>query len=134
MLRVRAFLYMFLGASLAGVALCIIGVLIGAAVLRGDIAGFGALVGGLMGGILGFPVGAIVGIILVHRFFHYNGSVWFGIIGCIIGAAIVIGLAGPLHLNSNMDVLALCFLLAPPVLGTTGYFLGVRVKKKKGLS
>lgn len=134
MLRARTVLYMFLGASLVGIVLCILGALIGAAVLRGNIAGFGALVGGLMGGILGFPLGVIAGIILVHRVFHYKGSILFGILGSILGAAIIIGLAEPLHLNSNMDVLALCFLLAPPVLGTTGYFLGVRVKKKKGQS
>jgi hypothetical protein len=134
MLRVRAVFYMFLGASLAGIALCILGALIGAAVLRGNVAGFGALVGGLMGGILGFPLGTIAGIVLIHIFFHYKGSVWFGVLGCIIGAAIVIGIAGPLRLTSNTDVLALCFLLAPPVLGTTGYFLGAGMKKKKGQS
>jgi hypothetical protein len=131
MQRARAVLYMLIGASLAGIVLCILGVLIGAAVLRGDIAGFGALVGGLMGGIIGYPLGVIAGIILIHRLLHYNGSIWLGIFGSVAGTAIVIGLAGPLRLNSNMDVLALCFLLAPPVLGTTGYYLGARIKKLK---
>ena len=129
MQNTRAVIYMFLGAALAGIILCIIGVLIGAAALRGDIAGFGALVGGLLGGVIGYPLGVITGIVLIHRFLHYNGSLWLGIIGSVVGTAIIIGVAGPLRLASNMDVTALCFLLVPPVLGTAGYYLGARTKK-----
>jgi hypothetical protein len=122
---------MFLGATISGIALCILGVLIGAAVLRGEIAGFGALVGGLLGGTIGYPLGIVTGIIVIHKFFHYKGSIWFGIVGAVIGIVIVVGVAGPLRSYSNMDIVALCFLLVPPVLGTAGYNLGARVKKRK---
>ena len=126
----RAVINMFLGSMLGGIVLCVIGVLIGAAVLRGELAGFGALAGGLIGGTIGFPLGVIGSMVLLHRFLHYNGSLWYGILGSIVGIVLVVGLSEPLNLNSNMNIVLVCLILTPTVLGTAGYFTGSKIGKK----
>ena len=49
--------------------------------------------------------------------------------GPIAGAVIIGALSGLLRGDGNMDIVVLCFLLAPVVLGTTAYYLGERRKK-----
>ena len=126
----RAGIYIFLGTVFAGAVFCVIGILIGAALLRGELGGFGALAGGLLGGIIGFPLGVIGGIILLHRIFHYNGSLWFGILGVVVGIGLVIGLSGLFDLTENTDILFSCYILTPPLLCTVGYCLGRKKQEK----
>ena len=120
----RACIYVFLGTVFAGAVVCVIGILVGAALLRGELGGFGALAGGLLGATIGFPLGVIGGIILMHRLFHYNGSLWFGILGVIVGIGLVIGLSGLFDFTENTDIIFTCYILAPPLLCTVGYCLG----------
>jgi hypothetical protein len=98
----------------------LLGAYIGANFLRNDCPGFGALVGAVSGMTIGYPVGVITGITVVNKRLHYEGSLWRGILGAILGTVLAIGLAEPLNLNLNPNLLFTGFFLAPPLLGIIG--------------
>lgn len=118
-----AFAGMVIGTAFAGLLFGLSAALIGASILRGEVAGFGDLVGAIGGMVIGYPIGVIVGILLVNKLLHYRGSLLLGGLGSILGGAITIGLAEPLGLNLNPNLLWASFLLAPPLLGTIGFHL-----------
>jgi hypothetical protein len=92
-------------------------------VFSGDFAGWGGLVGAIMGIALGYPVGVIVGQIITYKLLHYRGSLWLGALGAVLGVALVFGLAAPLNLNLNPNLLQGAFLGLTPLLATAGYHL-----------
>jgi hypothetical protein len=114
---------MFLSAVVTGFIFGLIGALIGSAMLRGELFGFGDLAGALAGIIIGYPIGVIAGIFLVSRVAHYRGSVGLGFTGSILGGILTMGLAEPLNLNLNANLLFILFFIAPPLLGTIGFHL-----------
>ncbi len=124
---IATFTGMVAGTGLAGLIAGGIAALIGASVLRGDLPGFGALAGTLMGMIIGYPIGVFTALFLTNKLFHHPGSLLLGVLGILLGVIITIGLAEPLNLNHNTDLLFISFLLAPPLLGTTGF----RLKNRK---
>ena len=127
--RAVAFVGMVVGSSVCGFIVGVIAILVGAAVLRGDLAGFGTLAGALMGIVIGYPIGVIIGIVVIYKLFHRKGSPKLGMLGSILGAVVTIGLAEPLNLNQNTDLLFVSFFLASPLLGTIGFHL--KIKKGK---
>ncbi len=124
--RIAAYLGMIIFTAFTGFLFGFLGAIIGASIVRGDLFGFGALAGALGGMMVGYPLGVIIGIILVNKLLHYPGSLWLGVLGSILGAAITMGLAEPLNLNLNQALLFTGFFLAPPVLGTTGFHLKIK--------
>ena len=96
---------------------------IGAWLLQDGAAGFGGLVGAVAGMVIGYPIGVAIGIFLINKVLRYQGSLLFGAIGSIIGAVFIIGLAEPMGLNNNPDLLWALVLLLPPLLGTAGFYL-----------
>jgi hypothetical protein len=117
---------MFLSAAVTGFIFGIIGALIGSAMLRGELSGFGELTGALIGIIIGYPIGVIVGIFLVSRVARYQGSLALGFTGSILGGILTMGLAEPLNLNINANLLFALFFIAPPLLGTIGFHLRLK--------
>jgi hypothetical protein len=117
---------MFLSASVTGFIFGLIGAFIGAAMFRGELFGFGDLAGALAGIIIGYPIGVIVGIFLVSRVARYRGSVALGFTGSILGGILTMGLAEPLNLNINANLLFALFFIAPPLLGTIGFHLKLK--------
>ena len=117
---------MFLSATVTGFIFGLIGALIGSAMLRGELFGFGDLAGALAGIIIGYPIGVIAGIFLVSRVAHYRGSVALGFTGSILGGILTMGLAEPLNLNLNANLLFALFFIAPPLLGTIGFHLKLK--------
>ncbi|MFH1662793.1 MAG: hypothetical protein ABH934_02615 [Chloroflexota bacterium] len=112
------------------VAIAIIGAIfgflaaaIGAQLLQDGAAGFGGLVGALAGMVIGYPIGVVIGIFFINKVLRYRGSLLFGAIGSIIGVVFIIGLAEPLGINNNPDLLWALILLLPPLLGTIGFYL-----------
>ena len=97
--------------------------LIGAQLLQDGAAGFGGLVGALAGMVIGYPIGVVIGIFLINKVIRYRGSLLFGAVGSIIGVVVIIGLAEPLGINNNPDLLWALILLLPPLLGTIGFHL-----------
>jgi hypothetical protein len=96
-------------------------------ILKNNIAGWGGLVGAIMGIIVGYPLGIIIGQVIIKKGFHYEGSLLLGAIGAILGAALVMLLAEPLHLNVNSYVLFGTLFVVTTLLGTFGYHI-----KRKG--
>jgi hypothetical protein len=114
---------MFLSAAVTGFIFGIIGAFIGSAMLRGELSGFSELTGALTGIIIGYPIGVIVGIFLVSRVAHYRGSLALGFTGSILGGILTMGLAEPLNLNINANLLFALFFIAPPLFATIGFHL-----------
>jgi hypothetical protein len=117
---------MFLSASVTGFIFGLIGAFIGAAMFRGELFGFGDLAGALAGIIIGYPIGVIAGIFLVSRVARYRGSVALGFTGSILGGVLTMGLAEPLNLNINANLLFALFFIVPPLLGTIGFHLKLK--------
>ena len=115
------FLGMVMGLGIMGVVFGFLVALMGAVMLSGEIFGFGALVGAVGGMLLGYPIGVLVGIVVINRFFHYRGSVLFGILGGFLGGVVVLGLGEIVALNPPL--MFSLFFLAVPVMCTAGYRL-----------
>ena len=83
--------------------------------------------------IVGPLIGVIVGILLVNKLLHYRGSLLFGILGCIFGEALVVGLLffGPLG-SADGWLQSIGILLAAPLFGTLGFHVGN--KKRQGFA
>ena len=107
-----------------GLAVGVIGVIIGANLLAGDLAGFGELAGALVGLVLGYPLGVTVGLVLVKYAFHYDGSVLLGLLGGTTTFVTLIILTEALNLGVDPNMLFLVFLISVPMLAVAGFTLG----------
>lgn len=117
------FIAQAIGVGIVGIIVGIACTLAGAFIMKGELSGFGGLAGALMGFIIGYPLGVIIGIVLINKVLHYRGSLLLGVIGSILGAFLTIGLAEPLHLNLNSNILFGTFFLSVPLLGVIGFHL-----------
>jgi hypothetical protein len=117
---------MFLSAAVTGFIFGLIGAFIGSVMLSGELFGFGGLAGALAGIIIGYPIGVIVGLFLLSRVAHYRGSLALGFTGSILGGILTMGLAEPLNLNINGNLLFALFFIAPPLFATIGFHLKLK--------
>ncbi len=118
---------MVLAITIIGAIFGLMAAAIGAQLLQGENAGFEGLAGALAGMVIGYPIGVVIGVFLINKALRCRGSLLFGAICSIIGAVFIIGLAGPLGLNNNPDLLWALILLLPPLLGTIGFHLRKQV-------
>jgi hypothetical protein len=125
--RLAIFVGMVLGTTVTGLMLGFGAGFLLSYILKNNIAGWGGLVGAIMGIIVGYPLGIIIGQVIIKKGFHYEGSLLLGAIGAILGAALVMLLAEPLHLNVNSYVLFGTLFVVTTLLGTFGYHI-----KRKG--
>ena len=110
--------------AFGGFLVAIPATLIGAQVLAGNsLGGFEDLVGAIMGMLLGYPLGVVLGILVYSRVFHYPGSVWLAVPGVLTGMVLILGLAEPLNLNSNTDVMLGSYFILTALLATAGFHL-----------
>lgn len=121
--KIVKFVIMTISLGVLGIVFGIIGALIGGRVLGSDSFGFGALGLAIGGVIIGYPTGIIVGIISIKKILHQRGSLLLGILGSIVGAVVTIGVAEPLNLNSNPNLLFGTFFLSVPVFCMVGFLL-----------
>lgn len=117
------------GLGLLGALFGAAGALVGGKLLGADSTGFASLGLAIGGIIVGYPAGIITGIIIIRKALRQPGSLPFGILGSIIGAAAVLALAEPLNLNANTDLLFGIFLAAVPVCCLAGFYLGNRKRR-----
>ena len=85
--------------------------------------GWGGLVGALIGLVVFYPLGVFLGQ-LVFKLRHFQGSLWRGGVGIILGGFLTIGLANLLNITVNSNLLFGSFFILTALLGTAGYFLG----------
>ncbi|ADJ26685.1 hypothetical protein Dehly_1397 [Dehalogenimonas lykanthroporepellens BL-DC-9] len=120
----KSFIGMVLAAGFTGFLVAIPGILIGAEALSGSNAGgFEGLIGAIMGMVIGYPLGGVLGIWIFRRVFRYPGSLWLALAGAVMGVVLIFGLAEPLNLNSNSDVLLGSYFILTVLLATWGYHL-----------
>jgi hypothetical protein len=74
-----------------------------------------------MGMVLGYPLGVVLGIWVYSRVFRYPGSIWLGLLGAVGGIVLVFGLAEPLNLNVNSDVMLGSYFIFTALLATWGF-------------
>lgn len=120
----KSFAGMMLAGAFIGFLLAVPGILVGAWALSGnDAGGFEELIGAIMGMVFGYPLGVVLGIWIYARIFKYPGSVWLALAGAVMGVVLIFGLAEPLNLNSNSDVLLVSYFTLTVILATWGYHL-----------
>ena len=120
----KSFFWMALAAAFGGFMMAIPGILIGAQLIAANsLGGFEDLVGAIMGMVVGYPLGAVLGILVFSRVFKYRGSVWLAALGAVAGVFLVFGLAEPLNLNANSNLLLGSFFLLTALLATWGFHL-----------
>jgi len=111
------------GLLFTGFIFGILGGILGAASTRSSADGMASLAGALIGTIAGYPVGIVVGLLVLRFLFHVDGKLLYGVIGAVAGVVLIFVLAEPLHLfNIYNNILAVIFLLLPPLLAIAGYF------------
>jgi hypothetical protein len=120
----KTFLGMLLAAAFGGFLIAIPATLIGSQIFaENSLGGFEDLVGALMGMVVGYPLGVVLGILVYSRIFKYRGSMWRAALGAVAGVFLIFGLAEPLNLNVNADVLLSSYFLVTALLATWGFHL-----------
>jgi uncharacterized protein YacL len=128
--RLTIFVGMVLGTAVSGLRLGFGATFLLSFFLKKNIGGWGDLVGAVMGIVAGYPLGIIIGQVIIKKGFHFEGSLLLGVTGVILGVALVMLLAEPLHLNANSYVLFGTLFILTPLLGTFGYHLKGRNRKE----
>ena len=120
----KSFLGMMLAGAFGGFIAAILGIFIGTGISNGDSSGgFGDLVGAIVGMILGYTVGVPLGIAIFSKVLGYLGSVWLAALGAVAGMLTVLGLAEPLKLNTNSDLMLWSVFVVTSLLATWGFHL-----------
>lgn len=120
----KSFFWLTLAGAFGGFMIAIPGILIGSRVLADNsLGGFEDLVGALMGMVIGYPIGVVLGILVFSKVYKYRGTIWLAVLGAIIGPLIILGLAEPLNLNVNPDVLLGSYFLVTALLSSAGFHL-----------
>ena len=122
---------MLIGIAFSGFIIGGIAALIGATMMKNSFFGFGGILGSVAGLIIGYPVGVMCGIILFRAWLKYNGAIISGILGCLLGAIIILVLAVPLKLDIPVAWTLALYLVVTPLLGTIGFYLGRKQERKQ---
>ncbi len=130
--RIAVFISMLVATAIVGAIFGFLAAILGEQVLKDDLNGLGGIVGAVAGMVVGYPLGVAIGIFLVNKLLNYQGSLLFGAIGSVLVAVILIGLADPLSLINNPDLLWALIVILPPLIGTFGFYLKRLGKPKNG--
>ncbi|HJZ45857.1 MAG TPA: hypothetical protein VKE41_01785 [Roseiflexaceae bacterium] len=118
-----------LGGALFGLALGAATGLIGAQLFAGTSDGWGDLIAAIVGAIIGYTIGVSLGVYLIGRRLGGRGAYWRTLIGSIVGTALVLLAAEPLHLNANATVLQVCLIALPPIGATFGFNVSRKARR-----
>ena len=121
--RIVVFISMLLAIAIVGAVFGFLAAMLGAQLLKDDFTNLSGIAGILAGMVVGYPLGVAIGIFLFNKVLNYRGSLLFGAIGSVLAAAFLIGLAEPLNLNNNPDLLWILIVITSPLIGTFGFHL-----------
>ncbi|XUX00313.1 MAG: hypothetical protein TUN42_10580 [Dehalogenimonas sp.] len=121
---VKSFIGMTLASAFGGYVFAIVGALLGSKLIDwNSYGGFGGLVGAIAGMIIGYALGVVFGVLVFSKAFKYRGSIWLAALGALAGMMIILGLAEPLNLNSNSDLMLWSVVILTALLATWGFHL-----------
>jgi hypothetical protein len=118
-----------LGGALCGLALGASAGLIGARLFAGAGEGWGDLIAAIIGAIIGYTIGVSIGVYLIGRRLGGRGGYWRALLGGMIGAALVLLAAEPLHLNASTTLLQACLIALPPIGATLGFNMSRKARR-----
>jgi hypothetical protein len=110
-----------LGGVIAGLLLAGLGGLLGAQLGRASSSGWGDLIGAVLGAWLGCLIGVAAGMSIAGRLLAQRGSPWLALLGSFIGGTLALLLAEPLRLNQHPALLASAVLIAALTLAAFGF-------------
>ncbi|MBN1189255.1 MAG: hypothetical protein JXA46_05830 [Dehalococcoidales bacterium] len=110
-MKIFRFILMMISLAVVGVVFATAGALIGGKIIGPNDMEFGGLGLAIGGALVGYLLGIIAGLLLVKALFRRKGSVLLGILGAVIGTIATVFLAGPLNLNSNINLLIGFYML-----------------------
>jgi hypothetical protein len=110
-----------LGGALFGIALGAVAGLVSARLFAGASDGWGDLITAITGAMIGYTVGVSLGVYVIGKRLGGRGSYWRALLSAVIGVALVLLAAEPLHLNQNTTVLQACLIALPPIGATLGF-------------
>ncbi len=123
-----AYLAQALGGALFGIALGGAAGLIGARLLAHSGNGWDDLIYAILGSIIGYTIGVSFGVYMTGRWLNGRDGIstkrrayWLALLGSVVGAALVLLAAEPLHLNRNTAVLQIFLFILPPIGATLGF-------------
>ena len=119
--RVLQFGVIAAGVAVAGlVCAAIVGAVTGF-VVRDQLLGVGWVAGAIGGALVGYPLGVIGGLVMLRRILHLCGSLFLGVVGGLLGAALAMLVVGQLNLASNPSLVYVIYFLSVPLLCVCGF-------------
>ena len=95
---------------------------------RGASNGWDDLIAAILGAIIGYTIGVSLGVYLIGRWLNRRDGIatrrrayWLALLGSVLGVALVLLAAEPLHLNQNTAVLQTFLFILPPIGATLGF-------------
>ncbi len=98
--------------------------------------GWDDLIYAILGAMIGYTIGVSLGVYLIGRWLNGRDGIstrrrayWLALLGSVLGVALVLLAAEPLHLNSNTAVLQTFLFILPPLGATLGFNMRRRARK-----
>src|SRR5215212_5614480 len=99
------FVAQVLGGCVTGLVLGGVAGLLGAYFFAGTREGWGDLIAAIVGATIGYTIGVPAGVYVIGSRLGRHGGYWLALLGSVLGVALVLLAAEPLHLNQNTAVL-----------------------------
>jgi uncharacterized membrane protein YeaQ/YmgE (transglycosylase-associated protein family) len=116
------------GGSVVGLPGALVGGFAAAWLLPRSGNGWDDLIYAILGAIIGYTIGVSLGVYLIGSWLNSRDGIatkrrayWLALLGSVLGAALVLLAAEPLHLNSNTAVLQTFLFILPPIGATLGF-------------
>ena len=125
-----------IGGSLVGLLAAFIGGLVVGPLFLRSANGWDDLIYAILGAIIGYTIGVSLGVYLIGSWLNRRDGIatrrrayWFALLGGIVGVALVLLAAEPLHLNSNTALLQTFLFILPPIGATLGFNMRRKARK-----
>ena len=117
-----------IGGSVIGLPIALVGGVAAARLLPRSGNGWDDLIYAILGAMIGYTIGVSLGVYLIGRWLNRRAGIstkrrayWLALLGSVLGVALVLLAAEPLHLNSNTAVLQTFLFILPPIGATLGF-------------
>ena len=122
--------------SVVGLLLALVGGLVVGRLLPRSGNGWDDLIYAILGAIIGYTIGVSLGVALVGRWLNRRAGIstrrrayWLALLGSVLGVALVLLAAEPLHLNQSTAVLQTFLIMLPPIGATLGFNMRRKARK-----